>query len=106
MSGAIKIPLREYELTYLVGTGYTTAEINSLNDEIVTMIGKSGGEISETADWGKKKLAYTIKKDGKLYTEAIYTHLLIKMPGDKLNDFSRGLDLKKPVIRSLLVLKK
>lgn len=97
---------REYELTYLIGAGYTTAEINSLNDEIVALIGKSGGEIINTDDWGKKKLAYAIKKDGKLYQEAIYTHLVIKMPVDKLNDLNRNIDLKRPVLRSLLVLKK
>lgn len=97
---------REYELTYLTGIGYTTAEINSLNDEIVALIGKSGGEIITTDDWGKKKLAYAIKKDGKLYTEAIYTHLVIKMPVNKLNDLNRNIDLKRPILRSLLVLKK
>lgn len=97
---------REYELTYLIGAGYTTAEINSLNDEIVALIGKSGGEIINTDDWGKKKLAYAIKKDGKLYQEAIYTHLVIKMPVDKLNDLNRNIDLKRPVLRSLLVIKK
>ena len=98
--------LREYELTYLVGTGYTTAEMNSVQDEIVTLIGKSSGEIVETRDWGKKALAYKIKKDGKVYTEAVYTQLVVKLPASKALGLSRAVELNKPVLRSLLVVVK
>jgi small subunit ribosomal protein S6 len=97
--------VREYELTYLVGTGYTTAEMNSLQDEIVALIGKNAGEIVETKDWGKKTLAYPIKKDGKVLTEAVYSHLVIKLSPAKAKVVSKGVELKRQVLRSLLVLK-
>ena len=96
--------VREYEFTYLVGTGYTTAETNSLADEIVSLIGKNGGEIIETEDWGKKALAYNIKKDGKVFEEAVYTHLKIKLPAQNTQALNKNVELKKPILRSLLVL--
>ena len=98
-------PVREYELTYLVGSSYTTAEMNAIHDEIVTFVGKSEGEIIETQDWGKKALAYPIKKDGKTHLEAVYTHLVVKMPAKNIQSLAKSVELKKEVIRSLLVVK-
>ena len=95
--------VRQYELTYLVGAAYTTAEINSIKDEIVSLVGRADGEIVETQEWGKKELAYVIKKDGKRYNEALYMHLIVKMPASKARDFIRSVELKREVIRSLLV---
>jgi small subunit ribosomal protein S6 len=96
---------REYELTYVVGTGYTTTEVASLQDEIVALVGKSGGSIVETQDWGKKTLAYPIKRDGRSYLEAAYTHLVIKLPPEKALTLSRSVELKHQVLRVLLVVK-
>ncbi len=99
-------PVREYELTYLVGTGYTTTELNLVQDAIVTLIGKNGGEILETLDWGKKPLAYVIKKDGKAYQEALYTHIRLTLPADQVASLSKNIDFKREIIRSLLIVKK
>lgn len=96
---------REYELTYLVGSGYTTSELSSIQDAIVTLVGKNGGEIVETQDWGKKPLAYKIKKDGKAHEEAVYTHLVIRLSADKVAALSKSVDFKREILRSLLVLK-
>jgi small subunit ribosomal protein S6 len=97
--------VREYELTYLIGSGYTTAEMNSFQDEMIALIGKQGGEIITTQDWGKKPLAYSIKKDGKTYTEAVYSQLVIKLPPAKVQALSQSVELKRQILRSLLVLK-
>ena len=100
-----KEPVREYELTYLVGTGYTTAEMNSIQDEIVSLLGRGDGEIVETVDWGKKTLAYHIVKDGRTHTEAVYTHMVVKLPASRVRTVARDIELKKPILRSLLVAK-
>jgi small subunit ribosomal protein S6 len=95
----------EYELTYLVGSGYTTTEMSSLQDEMVSLVGKNGGEILETANWGKRPLAYKIKKDGKTHTEAVYTQLVVKLPVENSQSLARNVELKKAVLRSLLVIR-
>ncbi len=94
---------RTYELTYLIASGYTTAEMNSIQDSVVAMIGKSEGEIVETNDWGKKTLAYEIKKDGKKHNEAVYVHLVVKLPAKNVQSLAKNVELKKEVLRSLLV---
>lgn len=95
--------VREYEITYLIGSAYTTAEINSIKDEVVALVGREGGEIVETQDWGKKELAYVIKKDGKRYEEALYTHMVVRLPASKARAVIRSIELKREVIRSLIV---
>ncbi len=99
------MPKREYELTYLVGSGYTTAELNSIQDAVVALVGKSGGEILETQDWGKKALAYKIKKDGKAHEEAVFTHLVIRLEADKVAALNKSVDFKREILRSLLVVR-
>jgi len=98
-----KDEVREYEITYLVGSAYTTAEINSIRDSVVALVGREGGEIVDTQDWGKKELAYVIKKDGKRYNEALYTHLVVKLAASRAREVIRAIELKREVIRSLMI---
>ena len=97
------VPERSYELTYLVSSGLTSSELASVNDEVVTLVGKYKGKVKETQDWGKKQLAYVIKKDGKDINEAYYTHLVIELAADQMPALTRELELKKAIVRSLVV---
>lgn len=99
-------PKREYELTYLVGNGYTSSELNSIQDAIIALIGKNEGEIVETQDLGKKTLAYKIKKDGKAHEEAVYTCMTIRLSANKAMELRKSIDFKREVLRSLLIAKK
>ena len=98
-------PVRDYGLTYLVGTGYTTAEMNAIQDAVVSLVGKNEGKILETQDWGKKELAYPIAKDGHTYTEAVYTHVILQLPASRVRELARSIELKREVLRSLVVVK-
>ena len=97
------VPDRTYEVTYLVSSGLTSSELTAVNDEVIALVGKYKGKVKETQDWGKKPLAYVIKKDGKDVNEAYYTHLIIEMKADKAPALTRELELKKAIVRSLVV---
>lgn len=94
---------RNYEITYLVGSDVTSSELATLRDEVVTLIGKNKGTIKNTEDWGKKDLAYPIKKAGKVHKESTYTHLLVTLPTAKVQKLARELELKKGLLRHLIV---
>jgi len=94
---------RTYEVTYLIGAAYTTAEVNSIKDEITSMVGRCDGEIVDSQDWGKKELAYVIKKDGKRYDEALYTHMVVRVAASRARELIRSIELKREVIRSLMI---
>lgn len=97
------VPTRKYEVTYLVSSGLTSSELTAVRDEIATLVGKYKGKISETEDWGKKALAYVIKAGDKSHNEAFYTHLVVEMPANQMPKLDKELQLKKEVIRSLIV---
>ena len=96
-------PTRTYEIAYLVGSGYTTAEAAALQDGVVALIGKHKGKIVEVVDWGKKSLAYQINYEGKNHTEASYMHLVVELAAKEAQAVAHALKLKKEIIRSLVV---
>ena len=97
------IPNRFYEVTYLVASDLTSSELATIHDEVNTLIGRHSGTIKNTDDWGKRDLAYPIKDAGKTYREGTYTHLLIEMPANKTQKLARELELKRGLLRNLIV---
>ena len=98
-----QVPLRTYEITYLIGGGATSSELAAMRDEVVALVGKFTGKIQDTQDWGKKSLAYPISSEGETHTEAYYTYLVVEMAADKVVKFTKELQLKKGIIRDLVV---
>jgi small subunit ribosomal protein S6 len=95
---------REYELTYLVPTGYTDTELNQIKKEIETLAKKHGGSVVKQEDWGKKPLAYRLKKAGKLIEEANYFYFELSFDPAKAKSFERDVYLNNKLIRHLFVL--
>lgn len=94
---------REYELTFLVPASLTTAEAKKTLDGVVALIEKHKGKVISQTDWGKKDLAYIIKKRGTRYHEANYHHIVFSLKAAKLSDVNRDLVLSPDLIRSLVV---
>ena len=96
---------KEYELTFLIPTSYTKSELEDIQDGIEELVEKQDGEVKNKKEWGKRDLAYTIKKEGKAFNEAHYYHWTLKFDPESVNPFKQALKLKDPVIRYLVVVK-
>ncbi len=94
---------RLYELTYLVAAVFTDSELAKIREEIEALVKKYSGTVKKFEDWGKKNLAYKIKKAGKTSTEAFYSHYQIEFPADKVQEFEKFLYMNPQIIRHLLV---
>lgn len=94
---------RQYELTYLLPASYTEAELASFNESIAELVTKYKGSVDSQENWGKKDMAYTIKKGGKRHSEAHYVHLVMTLPATKINEFERDVYLNEKIVRHLLV---
>ncbi len=94
---------RLYELTFLIPSVYTDSELLALKKEVEDLIKKYKGKIKTSDDWGKKNLAYSIKKAGKIYTEALYFYYQIEFPAKKVQEFEKFLYMNQNIIRHLLV---
>lgn len=92
-----------YELTYLVSAGYTDSELKKVQDDIQTAVKKYKGEILSEVVWGKKPLAYSLRKAGKTYDEAYYVHMRVNVASDKAPELERDVYLHTAIIRHLFV---
>ena len=94
--------MRTYELAIVADPRLSDEEFVSLVDETKQLIGNRGGELTREETWGKRKLAYPIRK----LSEGRYTFLYLQMPAERANLFSEvelRLKQNEKVLRFLTV---
>lgn len=94
---------KKYEFTYLLPEFYTSAEVAKAATEIEELVKKNKGKVLSTTDWGKKPLAYKIRKGSKSHADALFTHLVIEMEAKNVQKFEKEIYLNEKVLRHLLV---
>jgi small subunit ribosomal protein S6 len=90
--------LSNYELTYVLRP-LEEANFTATNERINTLVKNAGGEIVARNDWGRRRLAYPIKK----VTDGYYTTLFVTLPGTAVRGVERALQLNDDVLRYLVV---
>lgn len=90
----------KYELLYIVHPDLE-ASIDKITDQIKGSIEKRGGKITYEENWGKRKLAYEIKKSDV----GIYILWYFEAPKDALSKIERDIRLTEEVIRYMLLAK-
>ena len=78
-----------YELLYLISGAYTEEELATIKEKVKNLIAKFEGQITFEDSFGKKKLAYPIKKAFHGY----YLLYEFDLDGERLKDLSNGLKL-------------
>jgi ribosomal protein S6 len=91
--------MRKYELTVLIRPDLES-DIEAPISKVRDIVKKAGGEIKKEDNWGKKKLAYKIRKEDF----AIYVYMDIVLPADAPLKISNTLNITEEVLRYLLVL--
>lgn len=91
--------MRKYELTFLIRPDLES-DIEAPISKVRDIVKKAGGEIKKEDNWGKKKLAYKIRKEDF----AIYVYMDIVLPADAPLKISNTLKITEEVLRYLLVL--
>ena len=90
--------MKEYELTVLIHPDLE-ADLDAPLNKVRDIIKGAGGEIVSEDNWGKKKLAYRIKKEDF----AVYVYMDVKLPADAPLKISNTLNITDEVLRYLLV---
>jgi len=90
--------VKEYELTVLVHPDLEV-DIETPLTKIRGIISSAGGSIVSEDNWGKKKLAYRIKKEDF----AVYVYFDIKLPADAPLKISSIFNITDEILRYLLV---
>jgi small subunit ribosomal protein S6 len=90
---------RDYETTFIINASLEDPQIETVITQATEIITRNGGELSATNRWGRKRLAYTIKKKNNGY----YVHLEYVAPGPVIPQLERMLLLDENILRFLTI---
>lgn len=91
--------MRHYETVFILDPAVSEERTAEEIDKAKSVISSAAGEVIEVQRWGKRKLAYEIKKK----REGIYTLVRFKGTGAAVSELERSFRLSEPVIRFLTI---
>jgi len=90
---------RVYESAVLINAALEDEQVQSIISHIKEIIVSSGGELIEIEDWGRRRLAYMVKKSKIGY----YTILRFNAPPDIISKLERYYKLDESILRFLTI---
>jgi small subunit ribosomal protein S6 len=94
----VGFPVRHYELMVILDPELEERTIAPSLDRFLTVVTKAGGTV-KTEIWGKRRLAYEIKKQ----IEGIYAIVTIESEPAAVAELDRQLNLNESVLRTKLM---
>lgn len=91
--------MRNYEVTYIVHPDLDKDAFKALNDQVKAWIKDGKGKVDKTDIWGKRKLAYPLRKQ----SEGQYVHLKAQLDPTFCAQLERQFNLQESVMRYLIV---
>jgi len=92
--------MRNYELVLILQPDLDEASFNAAVDKVKGWISEAEGTVEKVDIWGKRKLAYPIRKQ----TEGQYALLTVQMEPSFASKLEGNLRLLEPVMRFLVKL--
>ncbi len=86
--------LREYETIYILKPDITDENITQVNQRLMNVFDQDGGHVLKQNTWGKKKLAFEMRKQQK----GIYVHLHYLGKPTMIKELERNLRMLEPVL--------
>jgi small subunit ribosomal protein S6 len=91
--------VRQYELVFIVHPDLDDDALNEVIAQVSSWISDEDGEITNTELWGKRKLAYPIRKQ----LEGFYVVMQTKMTMTVDSQLERNFRLLEPVMRYSII---
>ncbi len=90
--------MRKYELVCVVHPDLDETAFNGVIEKVKGWIGDTGGNTDKVDVWGRKRLAYSIKKQ----REGQYVLFNVTMPATGTTALDQNLRFLEPVIRYMI----
>lgn len=91
--------MSNYEVVYIISPEVTDEDVPNTIDKISELVSKSGGNVTEVSQWGRRKLAYPIKR----FTEGNYVLAQLELKPSLTKELEANLRLSNDVLRHLLI---
>ena len=90
---------RVYEILFIADSNLGEPEVDALADLVQGYAQKEGGRVQKVEKWGKKRLAYNIRK----HEEGYYVLLVIEGPGALIKEVERRIRVTDGVVKFITV---
>jgi small subunit ribosomal protein S6 len=94
-------PATQYETLLIAEPSFEKEQADDFLKKFESTVQKHGGKLTKSNDWGKRKLAYEIKKHGEGY----YLLIDFEGSGDLVRKVEGYLNLQSSVLRHCTVVK-
>lgn len=91
--------LRDYELIVVLSPEIGDDVVESSIEKVQQSVTSRGGEVKEVKHWGRRRLAYPIRR----HMEGNYVENQVRMDPDQVADLEANLRISEEVIRHLIV---
>ena len=89
--------MAQYEIAVLYHPGLEV-DLSKAESRVIKIFTDNGGKVDSTDNWGKRKLAYPIKKN----EHAIYVFYTVDLEGESVSKVESSLNITNEVIRFLI----
>ena len=91
--------MRDYELVAIISPEVDEEGMSKIMDRVTESINSRGGVVEETKKWGKRRLAYPIKK----FMEADYFLTRFKLMPKSVKELEGEISASDDILRYLVV---
>ena len=91
--------MREYEQMYLLAPDLPEDGTTTATERVSSLISNRGGEITKVDRWGRRRLAYPIRR----HIDGYYNVLRFKFEPNLTAELYRNLRLNEQVLRHIIV---
>jgi small subunit ribosomal protein S6 len=91
--------MRNYELGFVIHPEVEQSDVTQAVDKIGQYVSVSGGEVTSVDVWGRRALAYPIRKQ----KEGTYVFLHAQLDPQAVQELERNLKLDEEILRYLLL---
>ncbi len=89
----------DYELVAIISPEVDEEGVSKIVDKVTQSINSAGGAVEETKNWGRRKLAYPVRK----FMEADYILARFKLMPRSVKELKREISASGDILRYLVV---
>ncbi len=90
--------MRDYEIVFIAHPDLEENALNDVTDKVKSWVTDAGGSITKADFWGRRRMAYSIRKQ----KEGQYILLKVKLLPTSVASIERNLRFLEPVMRFLV----
>lgn len=90
---------RIYEILFIADPNLGETEVDTLTEQVQGFVEKDGGKVQNVEKWGKKRLAYEVRR----HRDGYYVLIVAESTGPLVKEVERRLKVTDGVIRYLTV---